>query len=538
MSSIGRTQLGKYLIVREVGRGGMAVVYEGFDPVLKRRVAIKVLAPHLTWDQEFVKRFLHEAQTAAQMNHPNIVQIYDIGQEADLYYLVMEYLSGVSLRDLIRERGRMSYTQVVDILHQLASALDYANGQGVVHRDVKPANVMITPEGKAKLTDFGIAKAASQTRLTATGIVLGTPEYMAPEQVAQGEFTSATDRYALAVVAYEMLSGHVPFQADTTVTLFYRIVHEPPPPLRVWLPDLPNEVDNVLARALAKDPKARYPTARAFVAALESALADQEVERQETRTAVLEAPRHSASKPVLPRPARRPLSQWAWTAVGLGLVVLLLLAIALFREVPVTPLPTLLPAPVANRAIAPTSSMLSNTPFGPTSRPATAPHPEALWLGNALVTASSSAPGFQDACGNPTSYEPRQAVDGDITTTWRSAENQVDEQWIRIDLGYTASIERVGITPGYNKVDPCDGTPRCRQNRRLREIALVFSDGTRLAHHFDDNGCDMVYIPVHGITASWLRIEVLSTYAPESVNGRPPRNFVAISEIEIVGYRR
>lgn len=263
---------------------------------------------------------------------------------------------------------------------------------------------------------------------------------------------------------------------------------------------------------------------------------------------------------------------WVWALVGIVATLLigipLLLALGVFTgdDVPVPPIntqtdvaaalyspdvvarrsathtvpPPSTPIPTARPTAIPTSRPTSTSTPHPTAtpRPTATPLPARLGVSGAVLTASSWADAFQDACGNPTRYDPAQAVDGDHTTTWRSAENQVDNQWLEIDLGYTAVLEQVGITPGFNKVDPCDGTARCRQNRRLREIVLVFSDGTRLAKTFADGGCDMVYISTRGVTASWLRIEVLSTYPPEAVGSMPPRNFVAISEIELVGYRR
>jgi|GEM_PF-848714 len=558
-----RDQLGKYQIVREIGRGGMGTVYEGFDPLLHRQVAIKVLAPHLTWEREFVSRFLREAQTVANMNHPGIVKIYDIGQEEGRYYFVMEFLAGTSLRDFIQQRGVIPLAETLGVLRQLAAALDYAHAQGVIHRDVKPANVIVAPDGKTTLTDFGIVKAADQTRLTMTGATLGTPEYVSPEQAAQGDVSPATDRYALGVVAYEMLTGRVPFRAPTTMALFYQIVHDPPPPLRQWRPDLAGPAEQVLSLALAKDPRARFSTCAAFVNALDQALRGRPVAERHAPTPL---PQAVQAEPPGTRFSRRGRPAWVWAILGVvgtllaGAAILFALNIAPSGGATTAPTmrahqPTLTRSPDAlDRESSPDVILSRSTPMAtgtaapsaeppPTARPTLPPPtatalPERLWLGNAGVSASSSAASFQDACGNSTHYDPGQALDGDVATTWRSAENQVDGQWLEIDLGRMVSVERIGISPGFNKVDPCDGTARCRQNRRLHEILLVFSDGTRLAQSFPDTGCDMMYISTRGITASWLRIEVLSTYPPETVNGKPPRNFVAISEVEVVGCGR
>ena len=177
------TQIGKYELRAEIGRGGMGTVYKGYDQMLDRYVAVKILAPHLVWEKEFVERFLREARAAARLKHPHIVTIHDVGQEGGWYYFVMEYLEGETLTDLIRRRGPLPPDEVLSILRPLAEALDYAHHRGLVHRDVKPANIIVGSEGQVTLTDFGIARATQETRLTATGTVVGTPEYMSPEQI-------------------------------------------------------------------------------------------------------------------------------------------------------------------------------------------------------------------------------------------------------------------------------------------------------------------------------------------------------------------
>jgi len=244
----------------------MGTVYKGYDPLLDRHVAIKVLAPHLAWQEGFVERFLREARAAAKLRHPNIVTIHDVGQEGGAYYYVMEFLGGITLTDLVLQRGSMSSEKALAILHPLASALDHAHHSGLVHRDVKPGNVIVAPNGTVSLTDFGIARAAQEARLTTSGTVVGTPEYMSPEQVRGLAADARSDQYSLAVLAYEVLSGNVPFQAESTLSLMYKIAHEPPPPLRQVRPDLPTVVEEVLAKALAKEPGARYGSTSAGIA--------------------------------------------------------------------------------------------------------------------------------------------------------------------------------------------------------------------------------------------------------------------------------
>ena len=234
MNLAGKT-LGKYQIGPEIGRGGMGAVYKGYDPALNRAVAVKILAPHLTWERRFVDRFVQEARTVAQLNHPHIVSIHDVGVQDGVYYLVMAFVEGETLRDLIVRQGALPPRRAAEILAQVAQALDYAHQRGVVHRDVKPGNILMEAGQRVVLTDFGIAQAVEGPRLTATGMSLGTPEYMSPEQ-AMGEPTDArSDVYSLGIVLYEMLTGRVPFRADTPLAALRMQADSPPPSPRRYV---------------------------------------------------------------------------------------------------------------------------------------------------------------------------------------------------------------------------------------------------------------------------------------------------------------
>ncbi len=261
-------RLGKYELRAEIGRGGMGVVYEGFDPWLERRVAIKVLAPHLAWEEEFVARFLREARAAARLRHPHIVTIHDVGTEAGWYYFVMEFLEGRPLTALLRERGRLELNEALPVLGPLAEALDYAHCRGVVHRDVKPANVVIGPDGRVTLTDFGIARAGEGTGVTRSGLLLGTPAYMSPEQALGQPVDARSDQYALGVLAYEMLVGQVPFHDESTPVVLRQVAFDPPPPAQLLCPGLPVGAARALERVLEKSPTARYEDCEQFVQAL------------------------------------------------------------------------------------------------------------------------------------------------------------------------------------------------------------------------------------------------------------------------------
>ncbi len=271
-------RLGKYEIIEEIGRGGFAAVYKAHDTALDRVVALKVLAPHLTWEAGFAARFKNEARTVARLRHPNIVTVHDIGEENGQLYLAMEYIDGRTLSQVIREGGPMSLEQTVVILEQIAGALDYAHAQDVLHRDVKPANIMIEEDGQTKLQatlmDFGLVKAMEGSQsLTSMGVTLGSPEYMAPEQAdpnRQDEVGPSTDLYALGIVAYEMLTGRVPFKGNTPATLNAHLNLPPPDPQKIRA-DLPAEVACVLLKALTKAPSNRYPTAAALADALREA---------------------------------------------------------------------------------------------------------------------------------------------------------------------------------------------------------------------------------------------------------------------------
>lgn len=258
---IGQQLAGKYTIQSEIGRGGMGVVYLGYDTMLQRRVAIKVLPPELTYDRQFVARFRQEAVTAAGLHHPGIVTIHDVGEQNQLHYIVMQFLEGVTLDQWLTHHGSMPLAQTQHVIRQVADALDYAHPRGIVHRDIKPSNIMLSPEGQATVMDFGLVRAGEATGLTRSGIVVGTPEYMAPEQALGEAVDGRTDIYSLGVVIYRMLTGKVPFMRSSSMATAYAHVHDPPPPLRQVRPDLPKPVEAVVLKALAKRPVDRFQTA-------------------------------------------------------------------------------------------------------------------------------------------------------------------------------------------------------------------------------------------------------------------------------------
>jgi len=265
-------RLGNYDLLELIGKGGMAAVYRAHQPSMNRSVAIKIMAKTLTTDESFVTRFKNEAYLIAQLEHAHILPVYDFGEEEGLLYIVMRYLPAGTLEDRIGERG-MPIREALALFKQLASALDYAHQRGVIHRDLKPTNVLVDAQGNAFLTDFGIAKSLEdQTRLTGTGGVVGTPIYMSPEQGLGDPLDARSDIYALGVILYEMLAGQPPFTADNPMAVMLKHINDAPPPPSEFNPDIPKAVEAVVMRALAKDPAERYETAQQMADAFEEAV--------------------------------------------------------------------------------------------------------------------------------------------------------------------------------------------------------------------------------------------------------------------------
>jgi serine/threonine-protein kinase len=263
--------LGNYELVEKLGSGGMGSVYRGVHKTLQQPRAVKLLRPDLANDADVVTRFRREATISAGLRHPNIVLIYDVGQQDDYHFIVMDLLEGGSLRDVIRSSAPMSVEKAVELLRPLASALDYAHERGVIHRDIKPGNVMVSADGQVTLVDFGIARAAEEARLTRVGTVVGTAEYMAPEAFTSAGSDQSGDRYALGIIAYELLTGQAPFRGSPA-TVTYAQIHSPPPSPRAIRPGIPARAEHALLLQLSKDPAERFPDARRFVEGLAIAI--------------------------------------------------------------------------------------------------------------------------------------------------------------------------------------------------------------------------------------------------------------------------
>ena len=272
MDLIGRMLASRYELLEKIGHGGMATVYKTKDHVLNRFVAVKVLKEEFITDVEFIKRFRSEAQTAASLTHPNIVSIYDVGNEGDVYYIVMELIQGKTLKEIITEDGKLSWKWSVNIAIQIASALETAHKNNLIHRDIKPHNIIITEDGMAKVTDFGIAKAVSNSTITAFGTTIGSVHYFSPEHAKGGATDAKSDIYSLGVVMYEMLTGRVPFDADTPVSVALMQVQEEPIEPKKLNPQIPISINNIILKAMQKDPEDRYQNATEMLIDLSTAL--------------------------------------------------------------------------------------------------------------------------------------------------------------------------------------------------------------------------------------------------------------------------
>ena len=262
------THIGKYRIERELGRGAMGIVYKAFDPVVERSVAIKTIHLDVENAADLVARLRREAKSVGQLEHQNIVTLYDAGESSGLFYLAMQFIQGETLQDRITRQKWFTLKEVLEVFEQICAGLDYAHQRGVIHRDIKPANIMITHDGVVKLTDFGIAKVAG-TGTTSTGLVVGTPSYMSPEQALGKPIDGRSDIFSLGSMLYEMMTGEKAFPGQNATTVMYKIVHEPPTPLAVLQPGLDPAVEAIVLKALAKSPEQRFQTCNELATALQ-----------------------------------------------------------------------------------------------------------------------------------------------------------------------------------------------------------------------------------------------------------------------------
>ena len=268
----------RYEVIRSIGEGGMANVYLGYDTILDRNVAIKVLRGDLANDEKFVRRFQREALSASSLAHPNIVEMYDVGEDDGTYYIVMEYVDGKTLKQLLKKRGSLTLSEAIDIMSQLTDGMAHAHDSYIIHRDLKPQNIMIKDDGQIKITDFGIAMALNSTQLTQTNSVMGSVHYLPPEQASGKGCTIKSDIYSMGIIFYELLSGSLPFRGDNAVEIALKHMREPLPSLREENPSIPQSIENIIRKATAKNPKNRYDSARSMHEDLLTASNDERID--------------------------------------------------------------------------------------------------------------------------------------------------------------------------------------------------------------------------------------------------------------------
>lgn len=254
----------RYEIIKSIGEGGMANVYLGYDEILDRDVAVKVLRGDLSNDEKFVRRFQREALSASSLSHPNIVEMYDVGEDNGLYYIVMEYVEGKTLKQLLKRRGNLTLSEAIDIMLQLTDGMAHAHDSYIIHRDLKPQNIMIQDDGQVKITDFGIAMALNSTQLTQTNSVMGSVHYLPPEQASGKGSTIKSDIYSLGIIFYELLTGKLPFKGDNAVEIALKHMRDPIPSLKEDNPNIPQSIENTILKATAKNPKNRYDDAKSM----------------------------------------------------------------------------------------------------------------------------------------------------------------------------------------------------------------------------------------------------------------------------------
>ena len=267
----------RYQVIRSIGEGGMANVYLAYDTILDRNVAVKVLRGDLATDEKFVRRFQREAMSASALSHPNIVEMYDVGEDDGNYFIVMEYIDGKTLKNLIKKRGALTVAEVVDIMLQLTSAISCAHDSYIIHRDIKPQNVMILDDGRVKITDFGIAIASNASELTQTNSVMGSVHYLPPEQANGAGATAKSDIYSLGILMFELLTGKLPFKGENAVEIALKQMKEQIPSVCAINPEIPQSIENVILKACAKNPKNRYANVKDMYNDIKTALDEDRI---------------------------------------------------------------------------------------------------------------------------------------------------------------------------------------------------------------------------------------------------------------------
>ena len=501
--------LGPFELRGEIGRGAMAVVWRGYDPTLDREVALKepFVAPGTdpAVAAELAARFIREGRAAARLNHPGIVTIYSAEVYDGRSVIAMELIDGRTLADIV-DCGPLDPASTTALIDQLLAAVGYAHASGVVHRDIKPDNVFVTSDGRAKLADFGIAHVGADASLTMAGSVMGTPGYMSPEQIAGQPVDARADLFAVGVMAHEMLTGRNPYGATegtAATTVMYRIVHEPLPALGLRTP-AGVDLDSVLAVATAKDPAQRFSDAAGFRAALSGGAVPTIVPGQ----AYAPAPAPAGTKPT-----------WLPYALvgGIGTLALAGLLIASGGSATGSGAPAP-PAPVATATV-----------------PAAEPEPVAVGVEatlNHLVTASASS---TLASSRAADYGPHYLLDSDPMTCWAEGVRGYGEgSWVRFDFAEPVYLSRIGVVIGYDKY--IEGWDRWVTNSRMREATFELSSGTSVRKSFPDSR-EMQYVefdqPARVMSVT-MRIDAV--YPGQAAYGHRASSDTSLSTVELKGW--
>ncbi len=335
----------RYEIIKSIGEGGMANVYLGYDTILDRNVAIKVLRGDLSNDEKFVRRFQREALSASSLSHPNIVEMYDVGEDDGLYYIVMEYVEGKTLKQLLKRRGSLTLSEAIDIMLQLTDGMAHAHDSYIIHRDLKPQNIMIQDDGQIKITDFGIAMALNSTQLTQTNSVMGSVHYLPPEQAAGKGSSIRSDIYSMGIIFYELLSGSLPFRGESAVEIALKQMKDPLPSLREENPEIPQSIENIILKSTAKNPKNRYHDAKEMHQDLLTALNDERMNEEVYRypypeheiddsTKIVKKMKEEEMDDEIARPIVdeeiKKTNKWIWILSGIFGAIILILAFIFF----------------------------------------------------------------------------------------------------------------------------------------------------------------------------------------------------------------
>jgi serine/threonine protein kinase len=493
------TNVAGYAIESVLGRGAMGVVYVARQDSPARRVALKLIAPAFAGDEVFRRRFLREATAAAAIEHPHILPVYAAGESNGILFMAMRLVDGQDLGEILRGPNELPLERVARIIRQIGEALDAAHARGLVHRDVKPGNVLVTHQPDAEdadfcyLADFGVSTwtASSAATITLTGQMVGTASYVAPEQIEGGRVDGRADLYSLGCVLYECLTGRPPFGGRQAAAILYAHLHEEPPPPSSIRPDLPAGVDDVTTRALRKAPGERYASCRELTHDLDGALAGTNSPRAKVPLAT--APSRASTRGSVRR------STWAVVAVVATAIIVAVAGAAI----------------LAMRDRGPAPSASSSVAAPPLIRE------------GVQVTASSTAPSSTDAAGNPVTYVPANVIDGDVQTAWRTP-GDGHGQWVTLIFDNPIDVVRIGLIPGYAKTDPQTGANRFLQDRIIKAVVYQIPGLPNTPKTFEPLPIPQ-WVQLRA-TTSQITVKIVATTAAGGLD------YTAISEIYVYGY--